>query len=254
MLAQDNIRAVFGVHRAFKGADCARGPTTANHKAAPISATISDLDAPAAVAIAAGAAALLGVLVGGELVVRGLAQLEVAARRRARVTGAATGLIAGAGAVLAARHTGSWWLLPAALVWAFGLAATATCDAMTQRVPTPLVRRSGLLTAVLVLGASAGAGQWRWSAAAAFAAVAAGTVFWFCWRFLGAGYGDVRMAILGGVGLANPTSAGIAAAIAAFVVITLGQAVVTLARGGNRQTLFPYGPAIAAAFVVAAIA
>ena len=41
--------------------------------------------------------------------------------------------------------------------------------------------------------------------------------------------------------------------MAAFILITVTQATVTLARGGNRHTTFPYGPAIAAAFVVAAV-
>lgn len=219
----------------------------------PIGMSLTDLHAPAAAAIAVGSGALLGMLAGGELLVRGLAQLEVSAPRHARATGATMGLIAGAAAVLAARHAGSWWLLPPALVWALGLAAVATCDAITQRVPTPLVRLSALLTAVLVLGTSAAAEHWRWAASAAFVAVAAGAVFWFCWRFLGAGYGDVRIVVLGGVGLAHPTHAGVAAGIAAFIVITLGQALATLARGGNRRTQFPYGPAIAVAFLVAAV-
>jgi prepilin signal peptidase PulO-like enzyme (type II secretory pathway) len=37
------------------------------------------------------------------------------------------------------------------------------------------------------------------------------------------------------------------------ILITVTQATVTLARGGNRHTTFPYGPAIAAAFVLAAV-
>lgn len=220
---------------------------------APISTSLTVLDAPVGVTVAAVWAVALGVLAGGELVVRGLAQLEVSVPRHARAVGSATGLIASVAAVLSARHAGSWWLLPPALLWAGGLSAAATCDALTQRVPTPLVRQSALLTAVLILAASAGADHWRWATAAGLAAVATAVVFGFCWRFLGAGFGDVRIAVLGGVGLANPTHAGVAAAIAAFIVITLGQAVTTLARGGNRKTLFPYGPAIAVAFLVAAI-
>ena len=43
------------------------------------------------------------------------------------------------------------------------------------------------------------------------------------------------------------------AGVAAFIVITVGQALATLARGGTRRTLFPYGPAIAVAFLVASV-
>ena len=74
-----------------------------------------------------------------------------------------------------------------------------------------------------------------------------------CWRVAGAGFGDVRLATLGGLGLVHPTHLGLVVALAAFILITVTQATVTLARGGNRQTTFPYGPAIAASFVIAAV-
>ena len=75
-----------------------------------------------------------------------------------------------------------------------------------------------------------------------------------CWRFAGAGFGDVRLAVLGGLGIVHPTHVGlVVVAVAAFILITVTQATVTLARGGNRHTTFPYGPAIAAAIVVAAV-
>ena len=75
-----------------------------------------------------------------------------------------------------------------------------------------------------------------------------------CWRFASAGFGDVRLAVLGGLGLVNPTHRGLVFAVAAFIIITLSQATVVLARGGNRRTHFPFGPAIAIAFAVAACA
>lgn len=254
MIAQDNIRAVLGVLKVVKGADYARSRVDdVDRKVATISTHLTGLHAPAATAIAVVAAALFGVLAGGALVAWGLAQLEVSAPRHARLVGAFTGLVAGAASALASRHAGSWWLFAPELVWAVGLAAAATCDAITQRVPTSLVRQSALLTAALVLGASAAGDQWRWAADAAFVALSAGAVFSFCWRFLGAGFGDVRIAILGGAGLVYPTHAGIVAGVAAIIVITLGQSLATLARGGTRRTLFPYGPAIAVAFLVAAV-
>lgn len=254
MIAQDIIRSAFVGSKVAKDAGYYALPRhDVDEKVTSSRVSITDLHTPGAAFAAGAAASVVGGLVGGELIVRGLAQLEAPAPRHARVAGAVTGLIAVLAAVLAARHADSWWLLPAALVWAYGLAAAATCDAITQRVPTPLVRQSAVLTAVLVLAAAAGAGHWRWAEAAALAAVAAVVVFGFCWRFLGAGFGDVRIAVLGGVGLANPTHAGLTAALAAFIVLTLGQAVTTLARGGNRRTLFPYGPAIAVTFLIAAI-
>ena len=42
--------------------------------------------------------------------------------------------------------------------------------------------------------------------------------------------------------------------LAAFILITVTQATVTLARGGTRHSTFPYGPAIATAFLFAAVA
>lgn len=196
---------------------------------------------------------VLGAAIGSGVVMRGLGQLAVAPRRLTTEVAAVAVGLGGVVAVLAAREVGSWWLLPALLVWAYGLAAAATCDAMTQRVPTPLVKQTVIVTAVLVITAAATTGTWRWAAFAAISGTVAAAIFAFCWRFLGAGFGDVRLAVLGGIGLTEPTRIGIIAAFAAFIVITLGQAVVVLARGGNRYTRFAYGPAIAASFVVAAI-
>jgi leader peptidase (prepilin peptidase)/N-methyltransferase len=188
------------------------------------------------------------------LVERGLRQLDVAVdHRRLRLWSLLAGAAAGVAAALVARHAGSWWLLPAVLVWAYSLAAAAVCDGFTQRVPTALVRQGAVATIVLVVAASAAAAHWRWTLLAVVSAAVVGLIFAFCWRFLGAGYGDVRIAILGTFGLVHPTHLGIAAGIGAFILITLSQALAVLGRGGDRHTLFPYGPAIAAAFIVAAV-
>jgi leader peptidase (prepilin peptidase)/N-methyltransferase len=199
------------------------------------------------------ATATVGALIGGELVERGLAQLEVTGSTAIKRVGRVTGAFGGIAAALAAWQAGSWWLLPALLVWAYVLAAAATCDAATQRIPTPLVRQGTAAVAVLVVLASAAAGQWQWAALAAVCAGTAGVILAVCWRFAGAGLGDVRLAVLGGLGVVHPTHLGLVVAVAAFILITVTQATVTLARGGNRHTTFPYGPAIAAAFVVAAV-
>jgi leader peptidase (prepilin peptidase)/N-methyltransferase len=206
-----------------------------------------------ALAIASVAAAAVGALIGGELVERGLAQLEVTGSTAIKRVGRITGALGGIAAALATWQAGSWFLLPALVVWAYVLAAAATCDAATQRIPTPLVRQGALAVAVLVVLASVAAGQWQWAALAAVCAGTAGVILAVCWRFAGAGLGDVRLAVLGGLGLVHPTHHGLVAAVAAFILITFTQATVTLARGGNRHTTFPYGPAIAAAFVIAAV-
>lgn len=213
---------------------------------------VTELHDAAPAAVAAG---VVGTLLGRRLIDVGLRELDVSADHPwLRPASYATGAIAGVAAILAARHAGTWWLLPATLVWAYSLAAAAVCDALTQRVPTPLVRQATAVTGVLILAASALSGHWRLAVFAAIAAAVAALIFLVCWRFLGAGFGDVRIAVLGGVGLARPTDLGITLAIAAFIVITLGQAATTLARGGDRDTHFPYGPAIAAAFLIAAVA
>ena len=217
--------------------------------------SLADLHDPVPAVGTAVLAAVAGVLLGSRLVERGLRQLQVAVDyRRLRLWSPLAGAAAGVAAALLARHAGSWWLLPAALVWAYSLAAAAVCDGFTQRVPTALVRQGAVATVVLVVAASATASHWRWALLAAVGAAVAGLIFAFCWRFLGAGYGDVRIAVLGGLGLVHPTHLGVATAIGAFIVITLSQAVAVLARGGNRHTLFPYGPAIAAARAVLASA
>jgi leader peptidase (prepilin peptidase)/N-methyltransferase len=199
-------------------------------------------------------AAAAGAACGAMLVQRGLAQLDELSTGRIRQVGRAAGALAGVAAVLASDRAGSWWLLPALLVWTYTLAAAATCDAATQRIPTPLVRQGAVAVAVLIVIAAAAAGHWRWVVLSAVSAAAAGVVFAACWRFAGAGFGDVRLAVLGGVGLANPTRPGLGVAVVAFVLLTVTQAAVTLVRGGNRQSTFAYGPAIAVTFIVAAVA
>lgn len=195
-----------------------------------------------------------GVAGGDGAITRGLAQLGVNPPRHARLlTGLTVALGAVAGA-LAAWRAGSWWLLPALLVWAYGLAVVGTCDAMTQRVPTPLARQATVATLLLVVAAAAATGTWHWAEFAAISGAVAAVIFTFFWRFLGVGFGDVRIALLGGVGIVEPTRTGLTAALAVLVVILLTQALMAMSRGGNRHTMIAFGPAIAAAAVVAAIA
>lgn len=188
------------------------------------------------------------------LVVYGLRELGHAdgGHRSARVIGTAAGLVAGAAAVRACLQAGNWWVAPALMVWACTLAAAAVCDAATQRVPTALVRPAGVVTAVLLAAGYSIHRDWRALALSGVAAVALGLVMLLCWRFAGAGFGDVRLAALGGLGLGHASHRGLIVGFIAFSVITIVQASVTLARGGDRHTTFPYGPALAVGFLLAA--
>jgi leader peptidase (prepilin peptidase) / N-methyltransferase len=205
-------------------------------------------------AIAIVASAAVGVVGGVVLVCRGLAKLGAAVGGRGRLIGAISGVLAGATGALAAVRAESWWLLLPLFAWASAIAAAAACDALTQRVPTSLVRQYALLVVALVLAASASTGHWSWLLASASVAVVAWLIFGWCWRFLSLGFGDVRIAVLGGLGQVAPTRLGALIGVGMFALITLAQAVTVIARGGSRRAPFPYGPAIAAGFLLAAIA
>src|SRR3954466_12294311 len=190
------------------------------------------------------AAALIGPVTTPVLTVRGLAQLarQEAASRGVRLAGALGGGAAGAAAMATSHRTGTWWLAPALLGWGCALVAAACCDAVTQRIPTPLVRQAGVVTCALLTAALAVHGDWRGLVLSGVAAVASSLTLLLCWRFAGAGFGDVRLATLGGLGLGHATARGLLLALGAFALISLIQAGVALRRGGDRRTLVPYGP------------
>ncbi len=184
----------------------------------------------------------------------GTAQLTGSANRspgRLLAT-ATTGALSGAAAAVAVQHAGSWWWLPALVVWACTLGASAACDARTQRIPTPLVRQGSAITGVLVTVAAAATADWRGLAVSLAACASAGLILVACWRFVGAGLGDVRLAVLGGLGLGHSSYRSLAAGVGAFAVLTTCQAVWTLARARDRRATFPYGPALAVGFLIAA--
>jgi leader peptidase (prepilin peptidase)/N-methyltransferase len=199
-------------------------------------------------------AALIGTAATPVLAARGLAQLagQEAASRGLRLAGALGGGAAGAAAIATSHRAGNWWLLPALLVWGCVLVAAACCDAVTQRVPTPLVRQGGVVTCVLLVVGLCGQSDWTGLVISGVASLASGLTLLLCWRFAGAGFGDVRLATLGGLGLGHATHRGLLVALAAFALITATQAVITLTRGGNRRSTFPYGPALAIGFLLAA--
>jgi leader peptidase (prepilin peptidase)/N-methyltransferase len=200
------------------------------------------------------AAALAGVVITPVLTARGLIQLA-----RQDAAGAALPLVAilgggavGAAATVAAHRSGTWWLAPALLGWGCALVAAGCCDAVTQRIPTPLVRRACVVTCALLIAVLAVHGDWRGLLLSGVAAVASGLTLLLCWRFAGAGFGDVRLATLGGLGLGHATHRGLLVALVAFALITVTQALITLLRGGDRRSTFAYGPALVSGFLLAA--
>jgi leader peptidase (prepilin peptidase)/N-methyltransferase len=203
-----------------------------------------------------GAGVAAGAVATPVLTTGGLTQLarQGAMSRSVCLAGAVGGSAAGAAAMATAHRTGIWWLAPALLVWGCALVAAACCDAVTQRVPTALVRQAGVMTGALLIVGAAVHGDWPALALSGVAAVASGLTLLLCWRFAGAGFGDVRLATLGGLGLGHATPRGLLLALAAFTLITVTQAVVTLMRGGDRRSTIPYGPALAVGFLLAATA
>ena len=200
------------------------------------------------------AAALTGAVATPVLAARGLVQMarQDALSGGLSVAAVLGGIAAGAASMATSQRTGIWWLAPALLVWGSALVAAGCCDALTQRIPTPLVRRAGVATCALLIVGLAIHGDWPGLALSGVAALASGLVMLLCWRFAGAGFGDVRLATLGGLGLGHATHRGLLLALAAFTLITVTQAVVTLMRGGDRRSTIPYGPALAVGFLLAA--
>jgi leader peptidase (prepilin peptidase)/N-methyltransferase len=187
------------------------------------------------------AAALTGTVITPVLAVRGLAQLipQDAVPGGMRLAAAFRGAVAGVVAMATSHGTANWWLAPALLVWGCALVAAACCDAVTQRIPTPLVRQAGIVTCALLSVALGIQSDWLGMALSGVAAVGSGLTLLVCWRFAGAGFGDVRLATLGGLGLGHATHRGLLVALAAFALITVTQAAITLMRGGAAGAPFP---------------
>lgn len=147
---------------------------------------------------------------------------------------------------------GPLWL-PGLAVWAVTLTVAATCDGATQRIPTQVVGYGGAAAAVLLTMAGVATQDWTGLILTYAAALAAGMILGFCWRFAGLGFGDVRLAIVGGLGLGHTTYRGLAIALAVFAVVTMTQAARTRLRTYDRTAHLPYGPALAVFFLVAAV-
>ncbi|WP_085984755.1 peptidase [Modestobacter italicus] len=171
-----------------------------------------------------------------------------------RIVGAVVGVLVGAATTLAALRVGNLLLAVPLVAWGVSVVAASCCDAVTQRIPTALVRQAIVVTGVLLTCALSLSGDWESVLVSVVAAAAAGGVALLCWRFADAGYGDARLAVLGGLGLGHTSASSLVMALTVIVLITAAQVVTTFAVGGNRRTRFPMGPALAAGFVVAATA
>jgi leader peptidase (prepilin peptidase)/N-methyltransferase len=169
---------------------------------------------------AAVAGAVAGALITPVLTARGLAQLarRDAASNKLRLASALGGAAAATAVIVTSQRAGNWSQIPALLIWASALVAAACCDAVTQRVPTPLVRQAGVGTCVLLTVGLALHGDCRGLLISAIAATASGLTLLLCWRFAGAGFGDVRLATLGGLGLGHATHSGLLVALAGFAL------------------------------------
>lgn len=179
---------------------------------------------------------------------RHLAEPEVF---RPLAVAALLGAAAGAAAVAAVGSSGDL-ALAAMLVWAVGLAACSACDATSRRIPTSVVRQSGVLAAALLVACAAIDQEWR---PAVLAAIACGISFSLAvagWRFAGLGRGDARLAALGGLGLGWTSIHGVVLGLAALCVVSLAEVGVAHACGGDRHTMIPFGVPIAVGFLIAA--
>ncbi|MCO7218604.1 peptidase [Klenkia sp. PcliD-1-E] len=145
-----------------------------------------------------------------------------------------------------------WALLPAYVLWTCALVALAMCDGLTQRIPTPLIRRSIVVVCLALIAGAGSAGHWTLLLAAAAWIIASAAALLLAWRFAGAGFGDVRLAVLGGVGLGFATPTSLLIGLGAWAAVTAGQAVTASARDGSLRTRVALGPGLATAFLVAA--
>jgi leader peptidase (prepilin peptidase)/N-methyltransferase len=176
----------------------------------------------------------------------------VTVARMACLTGALASAVGALVALHAAHQAGSvWWVVPL-LMWAVTLAVAATCDAWTQRIPTRILRTGAVIVIPTLIMAAGASDDWR---AIGQTAAICGTftmLLLVCWRFAGLGFGDVRLGAFGTLGLGHTTHHRIAVALGLFASISLAQALWTLARTHDRHATLPYGPALAAAVLVAA--
>lgn len=145
-----------------------------------------------------------------------------------------------------------WWWLPAVSVWSTTLALAAVCDSLTKRIPTPLVRSGGLCVLLLVALATIATGDWRALVVTGLATLTLSLLAHAAWRWAGLGYGDVRLATVGGLLLGHVTARGVAVGLLLLGALTAAQAAVQFARTRDRKSHVPYGPGLALGLIAAA--
>jgi leader peptidase (prepilin peptidase)/N-methyltransferase len=166
----------------------------------------------------------------------------------------AVGLGIGAGAATAAGRASAGNLVLTTLgLWSVALAACSVCDWATHRIPAPLVRQAVAAIASLLLLTALLDGRWRPVAVGIVACVALFAFALVGWRFAGLGRGDVRLAAGGGLGMGWSSARGLALGLAVFCAAWMVQAILILARGGDRYTMMAVGPPLCCGFLVAAV-
>ncbi|WP_138757704.1 peptidase [Modestobacter altitudinis] len=170
-----------------------------------------------------------------------------------QIVGAGVGALVGAATTLAALRMGSAWLAAPLVLWGAALVAASCCDAVSQRVPTALVRQAIITTGVLLTCVLSFRGDWDGLLMSVVAAAAAGSVALLCWRFADVGFGDVRLAVLGGLGLGHATHRGLLIAVIAMALVVSMQATITVRRGGSLKTPIAFGPILSVGFLIAAV-
>lgn len=171
--------------------------------------------------------------------------------RGATVAAALAGLIVAAVAVVA----GAGWVTVVVAVWAVPVVAAAAIDATTTRLPNTIIFCGITASLAATLVAAVGSGDWSILTRAATGAVLFGG--WLLVVHLiaptGLGFGDVKYAVLLGVGVGAIAPVGVVLVLIGSVVV---HAVVMVARplpaqrtGLVEAGVAPYGPALAVAAV-----
>lgn len=144
-------------------------------------------------------------------------------------------------------------VLPACLVWGWALVAAGASDSLTQRIPTTLVRQATVTVAVLVLIGGLVSEDWWFVLQSAAWCVVAGCALLAAHHFAGAGFGDVRLAALGGLGLSSATAYSVLMGLVVWGGVLAAQTMIGYTRHGTLRTQVALGPGLTAGFLTAAI-
>lgn len=162
--------------------------------------------------------------------------------------GAAIGLAAGVAAWRATERGPALIDLLGLLIGGAALAAAATCDLVTLRVPTGLVRQASVAALLLHLAAAVGSGTPRLAVVPIIAAVMIGGLLAFLSRLAGTGMGDVRLGLLGALGLSTARPVGLIVGLCTTLLVAAGLASRARRRQAGRYAL---GPALALGMLLA---